>query len=518
MNDENLQTIVDAQAKEIAELKNKLSQTDKSDFKTEIVAFYKRKYLEMFDEVYNNRLDLIAGEIANIEHDIEKYSAEEQKLNIREDANKENLEEQAKIEKELADKYIQLEETRFSYDNKITAIQNEAIKLYMIYSDYIEKYRELLTEYEIASIDQDTFLFSIYDVVKKVITEGYQISVELRQKEMEVTATINLEEKSLESLQQEIQVIKTRLEALKETLHEISLEEHEQIRNDLKQSEKQKEVFKTEIEALYEKKKLEHLKTIQDEAIRFGFLGYASVQMSEAFEDQLVIFRQELLSIDTSSNKTYQKEKREKMLKEELKKLRSVDEERENKEAEYNYLKNIYNDVMKKIKDIEEYNSRLMNTISSKAQYRDYLDAKKAYETDKAELVSKIKEQNKNYTMLQDKRRIAVCDPFSKTPLSEIDEEIIEAKKELDKIVALYKEKEQKYTDLSNNDLNIRIFKLIKQKEDNEKHLDTFYQQLKELKEIIDNKYDEVQELKEQLKEYQNVLMQLEELKNENKD
>ena len=93
-------------------------------------------------------------------------------------------------------------------------------------------------------------------------------------------------------------------------------------------------------------------------------------------------------------------------------------------------------DWMKKIKEIEEYNSRLMNVLSSKAEYLKYLEIKKEYESTKGELVAKIKEQNKNYTMLQDKRRIAVCDPFSKTPLSEIDEEIVAAKKELDETVA----------------------------------------------------------------------------------
>ena len=198
------------------------------------------------------------------------------------------------------------------------------------------------------------------------------------------------------------------------------------------------------------------------------------------------------------------------------KKLKKIDNERSDLESEYNYLKNIYADVMKKIKEIEEYNSRLMNVLSSKAEYLKYLEIKKEYESTKGELVAKIKEQNKNYTMLQDKRRIAVCDPFSKTPLSEIDEEIVAAKKELDETVASYKEKEKTYDDLSNNPLNVRILNLLKQKGENEKNLTRFYIQLNELKDIIDSKYDEIKVLKDQLKEYQHVSMQLEELKNEN--
>ena len=513
---EDLQTIVDSQAKEIAELKSKLSSNNQHNLKDEIVAFYERKYLEIFDEVYTNRLDMIASQIQTIEQDIEKYALEEQKLTLVEDANKENIKKQEELEKELSTKFITLEETRFSYDNKITKIQNDAIKLYMVYSDYIEKYRQLLTEYEIDGIDQDTFLFSIYDIVKAITTEGYLISINLKEKENEVSQTIKSEEEALFVIQKDIEGLKYEIENLKKAIQEVSYEETEKIREELTLNESRKADFKKEIADLYQKKKKAHLKMIEDEATRFTFLGYDSVRMSEAFEDLLVVFKQELLSIDTESNKTYQREKREKMLNEELEKLKKIDNERSDLESEYNYLKNIYADVMKKIKEIEEYNSRLMNVLSSKAEYLKYLEIKKEYESTKGELVAKIKEQNKNYTMLQDKRRIAVCDPFSKTPLSEIDEEIVAAKKELDETVASYKEKEKTYDDLSNNPLNVRILNLLKQKGENEKNLTRFYIQLNELKDIIDSKYDEIKVLKDQLKEYQHVSMQLEELKNEN--
>ena len=137
---EDLQTIVDSQAKEIAELKSKLSSNNQHNLKDEIVAFYERKYLEIFDEVYTNRLDMIASQIQTIEQDIEKYALEEQKLTLVEDANKENIKKQEELEKELSTKFITLEETRFSYDNKITKIQNDAIKLYMVYNSEVKKY------------------------------------------------------------------------------------------------------------------------------------------------------------------------------------------------------------------------------------------------------------------------------------------------------------------------------------------------------------------------------------------
>ena len=62
----------------------------------------------------------------------------------------------------------------------------------------------------------------------------------------------------------------------------------------------------------------------------------------------------------------------------------------------------------------------------------------------------------------------------------------------------------------------LRIVNLIKDKDEMQKNLPSFYEKLSELKLVIDHKYDDILSLKEDLREYERLKMQIEELTNEN--
>ncbi len=517
MNQE-LERIIASQAEEIKQLKEALNQRLSSSDSVninDILSFYTGKYLEIYQEVLENRLGIIGDEIASIEDEINKYNEESIALSNAEEENSNIKETQANLQTEISNRYIKLEELRFKADSEISNIQQTSIASYMQYQEMIDLYDAVLREYFVGAIDDIQVDAKLYEIVNFLKTKGHEISTNLLASEKEVTKIYNDLDSELEQIRLEINKLNQEKEELNDRILVVSYEQVNSLKQELKINESRKQEFKEKLSQLYENKKKEHLHKLEDEATRAKILNLDNASLASKLEDLLPIFHQELLNVDTESNKAYQKEKRLKMLKEHLLELEQVELKKEALMDDYNYHKNIYNDVLKKIKEIEEYIHRLNNTLTSRKEYKNFLEYRNEYLLRRAKLVERIKELNKTYSMIQDTRRIAVCDPFSKIPLSEIDKELAASKVSLDDAVKEFEKEKQMYDDVANQPLNLRIINLIKDKDEMEKNLPSFYEKLSALKLVIDRKYDDILTLKDELREYERLKMQVEELTNE---
>ena len=145
MNQE-LERIIASQAEEIKQLKEALNQRLSSSDSVninDILSFYTGKYLEIYQEVLENRLGIIGDEIASIEDEINKYNEESIALSNAEEENSNIKETQANLQTEISNRYIKLEELRFKADSEISNIQQTSIASYMQYQEMIDLYDAL---------------------------------------------------------------------------------------------------------------------------------------------------------------------------------------------------------------------------------------------------------------------------------------------------------------------------------------------------------------------------------------
>jgi hypothetical protein len=282
MNQE-LERIIASQAEEIKQLKEALNQRLSSSDSVninDILSFYTGKYLEIYQEVLENRLGIIGDEIASIEDEINKYNEESIALSNAEEENSNIKETQANLQTEISNRYIKLEELRFKADSEISNIQQTSIASYMQYQEMIDLYDAVLREYFVGAIDDIQVDAKLYEIVNFLKTKGHEISTNLLASEKEVTKIYNDLDSELEQIRLEINKLNQEKEELNDRILVVSYEQVNSLKQELKINESRKQEFKEKLSQLYENKKKEHLHKLEDEATRAKILNLDNASLA----------------------------------------------------------------------------------------------------------------------------------------------------------------------------------------------------------------------------------------------
>jgi hypothetical protein len=261
------------------------------------------------------------------------------------------------------------------------------------------------------------------------------------------------------------------------------------------------EKYREEMMASFEKIKLVHEEKIIDKIRKFSVLGYPRKEIGELLDEDLEIFVQELLTLDSHENITYQKEKRLKKLIKEAERLRALDIEKETINQEYTALQQSFITKQKQVRVVEDYISKIHDMIDNNISRRNFAESYLNFMRFENEVKKLIEERQTTMSKLGD-------DDPSKGVFQ----------LEIDGLERQYEENKMKIDELVQNPENERVLKSLLSVIEYESNLPLIYEELDSLKKQVEEKHDRLTYLQTQLIEYQSILLQIEGLTNENQD
>ena len=159
------------------------------------------------------------------------------------------------------------------------------------------------------------------------------------------------------------------------------------------------------------------------------------------------IFVQELLTLDSHENITYQKEKRLKKLIEEAERLRALDIEKETINQEYTTLQQTFITKQKQVRVVEDYISKIHDMIDNNISRRNFAESYLNFMRFENEVKKLIEERQTTMSKLEDN------DPSKGAFQLEIDG-----------LERQYEENKMKIDELIQNPENERVLKALTKK------------------------------------------------------
>ncbi len=512
MENEELYQKLQSQERQIEELKRQLYQ---SSLPLDVAGYYLKKYKEMYEEIRSNRIIELGEELDNIDQEIASLQNDEESLEAMMIANQAIHEKINEIDREIASLYSEIDTKNFEQEVKCNAATEECITLYEKYQEEVNKLDKAIEEFYYQKKTAIELLAEIYAYRTYALDEGFYVVVAMKDKQKAMRAMNNSHEQYLNNVHEQIATLKQVQSVEQDKLQEVSIEQINKLKIDLAESRTVKDNFKDNLLALFDQSYLKHTKLIEDESTRLRLLEYTTKEQALYIEDYLKTFRQELLSLETSKNKAYQRARRLNMLRQEVKSLEVFVEKKSALDSEYRNLQRVFNESRKNIQEVENYIKKIQNTITGNINYKNFVTAYYDYKEKRHALADIIKTKNNTYKELRDMREVAVRDPFSALPLEEIDQKIKEAKADLDQYVRELEVAKHGFEVLSNDATNAKVFMLLKEMAEYEAILPNAYNELEKVKVRVDALHEELLQLTEKAKEYQTLIMQIEVLENE---
>jgi hypothetical protein len=227
-------------------------------------------------------------------------------------------------------------------------------------------------------------------------------------------------------------------------------------------------------------------------------------------------YQSTLLSLDTLSNQKYLTKKRINSLKEEKNRLDNIKLRKEKLDKKINALQNVYLVISKNIKEMDEYLEQIKKRIAS-FKHQQFLRFDEQFQKDIAVCKNQIKQQQMLIENLQEERTYILFDPTDEK-IRNIDNQIRQEDLNLNVLIKNLNELEHDYETFLNQNENNTIKKLLEIGNFYEQNLPKIKDLILELKEKINNKTEKSLALQNELADYQNILIQIQELENEDFD
>lgn len=488
--------------KQVKELEQKLAEY------TNIEDYYLNKYQEIFVETKKSRDEEIKQELENMAVEISVLKKEKDDLSVALEENVTIEKDLKEIEQHLNELYHQTEIITLDAETEINELEQIGLQTVEQHKEQMSKYVRKLEKLLVTPYITENIIFLKDAMLNYLRGEGFEC-VKTKKENHRKAATIkrNFEKKNKE-FQDTISQLKLDRESLIARYREIENIDINHIQEEITSFTIHHEKYLDEMMASLEQIKEIHENVIIDKIKKYSVLGYSKREIGEILDDQLLIFSQELLTVDSVENKTYQKEKRLKKLQIEAERLKGLDIEKETISEEYKELQTRYLAMQKQVQTIEDFNAKVHDTIDNNNQYHNFAESYISFMNYEKEINKIIDEK---------KTEIAKIDSLSSTTYS--NEEIETTKEaiqsEIDGYERSLEEAKLRIDEFRQNPENEKVLKMLLSVIEYETNLPLIYETLNKLKKQIDEKYERLTYLKEQLIEYQSVLLQIEGLTNE---
>ena len=344
----------------------------------------------------------------------------------------------------------------------------------------------------------------------------YDLSVKIKQNELENRRLEDkLNDKVLEIRKQLDSLLKEK-ERYENYILDISVEHQESVKHDLELRLEHKQNYLKEIKEIYSTTSTKQLKEFTELYSKNYLVSKPASEQVEEYDALFIKFKSRLLCLDTKTNLEYQRNKRLKDLKEEKKRLDVIKEQKEHLDVKIKRYQEAYLIIQTTIKELDNHVLDIKDNIAG-FKHQQFIRFDDQFRKELKDGMNAIKQQQKVLEGLKEDRTFMLFEPEVEK-IRNIDNQIHQEELTLNQLINKYDGIQKDYEEfLSQND-NGKIKELLDEGQYFEEKIPQLKEMMLKLEDKINGFIDDSQRLNNQLVDYQNVIMQIEELLNENYD
>ena len=199
----------------------------------------------------------------------------------------------------------------------------------------------------------------------------------------------------------------------------------------------------------------------------------------------------------------------------EKKELDTIKAEYDNILADYQQLDSIYQNISGNIKKLEEYLQLTNKTIHAKNEYLEFVNRYEGIKTTIKLVQNEITNTENKIKELKETRRLKALDPYAKEAIQDLTEQIRKTEHLLEKYQEDVRNSTIELEIMSQNEKNLKLINILKDRTKIEAKLPSLYNQQKELASSVNAKYQSLRSLEKQLKNYDELTERIEALESE---
>jgi hypothetical protein len=216
------------------------------------------------------------------------------------------------LEEHLSELYHQMEVLTLDAESEITELEQIGLQTIEQHKEELNMFTKNLNELLIPPYSTSKIILLTSEIMMYLEKEGFNDVQTLKNNHrasLEIKKSCEEKNKEFEDAINQILIDKDSLIA---KYREIENDDILHIQDEIAHFTIHQEKYREEMMASFEKIKLVHEEKITDKIRKFSVLGYPRKEIGELLDEDLDIFVQELLTLDSHENITYQKVKKNK--------------------------------------------------------------------------------------------------------------------------------------------------------------------------------------------------------------
>ena len=342
---------------------------------TDINQYYIDKYNKLFLDIKASRDEEIKQELENMAIEISVLRNKKDDLTKAVEDNKTIEKQLQELEAHLSELYHQMEVLTLDAESEITELEQIGLQTIEQHKEELNMFTKNLNELLIPPYSTSKIILLTSEIMMYLEKEGFNDVQTLKNNHrasLEIKKSCEEKNKEFEDAINQILIDKDSLIA---KYREIENDDILHIQDEIAHFTIHQEKYREEMMASFEKIKLVHEEKITDKIRKFSVLGYPRKEIGELLDEDLDIFVQELLTLDSHENITYQKEKRLKKLIKEAERLKELNIEKETINQEYTALQQSFITKQKQVRVVEDYISKIHDMIDNNISRRNFAES-----------------------------------------------------------------------------------------------------------------------------------------------
>lgn len=505
MNHDELTDMIKEQNEEIEKIKE---QTN-----VDLKEFYLKKYQEMYEEIVNDRIEEINNELKSMDEEI--ISLTESVTRIEEDIHTNELTKQKIeiVEQKIYECYGKMEQERFKSETVCDKLQRDTIVLCNQHHTYVQLWFNTLNQFYNGLITKGDLLKEIEKLSQIMNNEAYELALKIKKNEIENRKLENALNEEIVEIRKQLDTLIKEKERYEQYLYEVSVEQKMALKNDLEIRVQHKKIYLKEIKESFVDMSKKQLKEFTDLYNKNYLISKDSKEQVEEYDNLFSKFKSRLHTVDTKSNLDYQRKKRLSYLKQEKNKLDEIKSRKDlidNKVLRFQEANLVIVQTITELDNHVEHIKKELSNYQNKnfVLYNDY------YQKDIKECKKAIENQQQYIKTLKEEKTYRLFDPEVEK-IKQLDNEIHTEEINLNDLIKKLDGVQESYEQFLKENDNNAIKVLLDEGEYFEDKIPQLKDMQNKLQIKIDNLINESKSLEIELKDYQDVVMQIEELKYE---
>lgn len=477
---------------------------------SELVDYYVTRYNEIHNYVLDSRLSSLKEDIDKAQSEYEELSSKEDMIETIAKRNNEITYQMEKIKDEIDTNNNNLQKLKHQFEIEAELVTNNENNIFYTTVDY---YNTLLNKLSIGNFDEiNKYLNFVIDVIKYTL---YDEVIKYHQNAKDALHLLD----QVHTLEYEVKnqnlILQNEYEELSQGIEIISFEETEKKLDALAYEITNKKTAIEELTKLFEDLQKKNIKSIKDEIRHLQILEYSNQNIALKLDEMVLNYKDELSIVDTTSNIIAHKKIELQKLNDKMEIIYPKYQEYQSLQEDYHELQNVYQVVNDNIENVEKYISQSKKLIDSSNSFRntikEYTEISLKIKSIKSSLESvEIREKT-----LAETRKQILNDPYGKTDLIRVDDELRQTQATLATYKSEYTSSQSRLYSLKENEQDAKIIAIYEETLICEKQLPVLYNKQKELSNLISEKYKILSESKDMSNEYQSLKQQIQDIDNE---